>query len=251
MVKSCMNTTLLTLAAVGSPRHPWSQYADIIRDSVALLDADRDGFTVLTSTGSQRVDLPNGLTEALYEHLAPWCDDREEGLLAKGCLQHRLDVDWSTWNRFDAYIRRELGNSLEEWLPDIVSQHGFHLVAATAKAALAQFRIDFPATPRWYTLGTDTFILDYGIHGRWQFESRAAVQIAVISALAKNDWKPVEQIAEWHSRAFLRRQSQKPPLTKLHTLQIKFALNDLRKKTLGVMDWHEHRAFGASWESLV
>ncbi len=246
-----MNTTLLTLAAVGSPRHSWSEYSDIIRNSAALIDADQDGFTVLTSTGSQRVTLPSGLTDALYEYLAPWCDDREKGLLAKGCLHRHLAVDWRTWSRFNAYLRRELGNSLEEWLPDAVSQHGFQRVGATAKDALAQFRIEFPATPNWYSLKADTFILDYGVHGRWLFESRAAVQIAIISALAKSNWKPVEHIEEWHSRAFRRRQSQKPLLMTLDTLQIKFALNDLRKKTRGVMDWHEHRAFGASWESLV
>ena len=100
VVKWLMNNTLNQLAAVGSPRGPWSDYADILRDSLAVEDADRSGFTVIKPTGSEKVDVPGGLTESLYKELAYLVTDDEKGLLAKGVIDSLLRADWHTWHSF-------------------------------------------------------------------------------------------------------------------------------------------------------
>jgi len=247
-----MNTTLLRLAAVGKPLDPWEEYSDIIRNSIAIEDADRCGFTVLKSTGTEKVVLPNGLTEGLYEELARWCDEGERGLLAKGVIDNLLRVEWRTWSGFQSFFFKELGVSLEDYLRDVVKeQRGFGVVVSLLRDAIGQYRLLFPHSPSW---DVKSYTLRFGGHGPWTFTSRANTQIAVIEALQANKWEPVSPIPAWESPNERRRRQRNvslPAAGDLDTLQIKFALHELRKRTAGVIQWHELEGRGAWWESLI
>ena len=249
-----MNTILKQLAAVGTPRHRWAEYRDIIRASDGIEDANRSGFTVIMSTGRERVDVPGGLTEDFYNSLAELCDDDEKGLLAKGVIDNLLRADWNTWDSFQGYFCKELGQSLEEWLADVVAPHGCETIASLLRDAISQYRIEFPRAGTLPSWDKNTMTLKFGSYGPWRLTSRANCQIAVMSALQANNWKPVNQVPEWESPKDLLRRKRSPNHPApgfLDTAQIKFALYELRKLTSGVLDWHELNATGAAWNPLV
>jgi hypothetical protein len=188
-----MNTILKQLAAVASPRHPWAAYSDIIRAADYLEAADASGVTVMKSTGSERVDFPDGLTEGLYDYLAPWCIDSEKGLLAKGVLQNKLGLDHLDLECVLKLLRNEFGQCEEDWLPSLAKAVGFKTIADTCREALAlertesprpDIRCDIYTTPRWDRMARR---LSYGVE-KWHFRDGAVMVFAVLDTLEANSW---------------------------------------------------------------
>jgi len=244
-----MNTLLKQLAAIATPRHPWSDARDLITNG-HVERADARGFTVLTSTGSETVDVPGGMTVGAYDNLAPFCSDEEKGIMAKGVLENMLKADYQTWDRFQYFRNKKMNANLEEWLPRAVAESGFGAVTAALKEELADFRVNHPPTPSW---NDDDLTLRFGCSQSWTFTTRARCQIAVLRALQGNDWKPVLRIPEWETpKEKLKRLSNRKiePIKYLSNSNVKSALFELRDRTSGILSWHEYRLNGASWASL-
>jgi len=188
-----MNTLLKQLAAAASPRHPWAVYSDIIRAADSIEHADASGFTVVKSTGGERVVVPDGFTEGLYDYLAPWCADDEKGLLAKGVLQHELGLDHLDWECLLTLLRAEFGRCEEVWLPSLAKAVGFKNIAGACREALELERAEHPRPhvncdiyfkPRWDRKARR---LSYGAD-KWHFRNGAVMVFAVLDTLEKNSW---------------------------------------------------------------
>jgi len=215
-----MNTLLKQLAAIATPRHPWADARDLITNGY-VEDADAGGFTVLTSTGNERFDVPGGMTVEAYETLAPLCSDDEKGLLAGGVVQNLLTVDWHTWDRIQCFFFEARKEGIEEWLPGAV-KNGFDPVLAEIKNAIAQLPPLPPPKPTLREMPNGV-LLRYGSE-EWRITSRASTIIPILMALHKNEWKSVSSI-EYRGGI-------------LDDMQVKQALNQLKERTKKVIDWH-------------
>lgn len=218
-----MNTLLTKLAALAKPRHPWADARDLITNGY-VEDADARGFTVLTSTGNERFDVPRGMTVEAYNTLAPLCSDDEKGLLAGGVVQNLLTVDWHTWDRYQCFFFRARNEGIEEWLPGAVEKSGFESVAAGIKEAIALLPPLPPQTPALREM-PGGFLLQYGLN-EWTFSNHATIIVPILMALQKNEWKPVTSVDDSGGV--------------LEEMQIKFAVNQLNHKTAEVISWHAH-----------
>lgn len=243
------------------PVCPLGSYTEIIRESCGIESADRAMITVVKTTGTKRIRFPEGLVPELYEKLALWCSDDEKGLLAKGVIENLVRPTDRDWREFQRLFSRERGETLEEFLPGVVERHGFQKIASLVEKAIdghRAFRPSEPCSPRLAsgvltpTWDSISYTLSFGDQGKWTFTSRANRQIAIIEALHANGWNPVASIPTWESpQKKQRRLSSSSSTRNLHTYQIKDAIHHPRKRTTGVISWHERDAYGATWKPLV
>jgi hypothetical protein len=106
------NAILKQLAALEKPRDRWADFRELVVAG-EVVEADACGFSIMTSTGTQSVDVPGGMTTQIYENLAPFLSDHEKGLLAAGVVEKLLDVDWETWDRFKSFFYKEQKEDIE------------------------------------------------------------------------------------------------------------------------------------------
>lgn len=216
-----MNELLTRLAALGTPRDCWADASGLITSGY-VESADADGIAVVTSTGIERLDVPRGMTAQVYDVLAPICSDDEKGILAGGVLQYLLKVDWNKWDRYKSSFYRSRKQSIEEWLSRAIEENGFHAVVALIKEDIAQLPALPPRTPTLHK-NPKGHLLRYGLH-EWTFTTHASTTVPILVALQTNKWKPVEYV----------------PFNNdiLTEMQIKFAVNQLNRKTKKVISWH-------------
>lgn len=218
-----MNTLLKQLAAIATPRHRWSDARDLITNG-HVERADARGFTVLTSTGTETVEVPGGMTVDAYHNLAPLCSVEESGILAGGVVQNLLTIDWRTWDRYQCFDFRVRKQGIEEWLPRAVEENGFDPVLAGIKNAIAQLPPLPPPKPTLRKL-RNRFALQYGLH-EWEFSTRASTTVPILMALQSNKWEPVTSIEDSDGI--------------LEEMQVKQAVYQLNHITAEVIGWHTY-----------
>lgn len=259
VVELSMNNTfeqLADLVPVTLP-HRFEIYRHIIRESCGIEAANRAQITVVKTTGTERIDLPEeGMTEELYDYLSPRCDESERGLLAKAVVENLIRPDWQTWDEFQAFFSKARGEFLEEFLPEVVERRGFQEISSLVRDAISRFRLEYPKPtlnpsrhPMW---DAKTNTLCYG-KKFWKFPTQASSIIAILEALHANGWNQVDSIPVWESPAYKqKRRRDSNPLQRddLKSDQIGYAVNQLRKKTKGILTWHRVRLIGVSWKPL-
>lgn len=168
-----------------------------------VVGATANALEVMTDLGKVVVDVPGGLTAALYGQVAGLLSDEEKAVLALGVLQHELDLAAADFDRLRTLLSEAIGPSEEDWLPGLVDSVGFAVIAGTCREAIRADRATTPppvvrvgvfATPRW-DRRTRTFT--YGDYRR-TFRDKSVMVFAVLDALEDACWGPAHVIPYVH-----------------------------------------------------
>jgi hypothetical protein len=220
------------------PRHPWHEYADLIRASFGVESANQKGLVVRLADGTRRIEFEGGLTEDHYTYFAPFLDEWDKVLLAKAVLRNRLhpiqEVDWDiAWWA----LRQGRGCDEEEWLEQLVAERGFGAIADEMKAAVLDYRKTTPRPrlvvevfekPRW---DSSAGMLFWGQH-HWKFRNQQGPVRILLDALEQRQWPRSVQ------------------LTSLDPDQVREAARYLRDRTMPYLDWHASSSDGTfSWDA--
>jgi hypothetical protein len=225
-----------------------NEYEETVKHSIAVLGANRHRIELLTVTGTQFLELYNGFTVDWYKRLAPFVKEDERELLAVGCLQHHSGIEVPEFSNFDGFCFQN-GINLGERIVEVLEDGDFDQFVLDFKQEHAAYKEEFPITPRWFRNENGQFVLKYN-GNEWSYTNAAYTIISLINALHQNDWTPVERIQVWYSPTSRESRMNPPPVEFLTSEQVKQAVNQLKKRTTGHIEWHSYQAEGASWEPV-
>lgn len=176
-----------------------SDFRDLISDG-QVIAASPLSFTVITETGDElKVFPPGGLTERVYQGLAPWIDDDENAIVAPIVLKCRLGWPDDDWQLVLRRIEQACGSQPEPRLTAWIDSVGFAAAAEGFHVILNEERLRYPRRveppnlplepldrPRWegrtLTFGDFTASPKLG----------CGTLSAVFNALESTAWKPVD-----------------------------------------------------------
>lgn len=178
------------------------------------------------------MDVPGGLTAALYGKLARQLGDEEKAVLAFGVLENELRVDFTDFDRLRSLLLPVFGPDDDEWLPPLVETVGFDVIADTCQAAIQADRASVPrprirvavfSDPRW---NRRTRTLTYGEH-QWRFRDGSVMVFAVLDALEDSRWRPAQAIP----------YARKNGARNTTYMDVRYAVQYIKKRTGHVLKW--------------
>jgi hypothetical protein len=217
-------------------RDYWKMCADLLRDGV-LQEADARSLKVAHQDGCTTFEFDEGLTQELYNFLAPLLStDSEKAELALGVIAKKLPalscVDWLELKS----ILYNGGEDFEERLPKQICLEGFDALAKEIEESWTEHRLTHPATniqviglvhPTW---DSSSGTLSFG-NNRWEFRVIPGGPLkALLDEFEKCNWPP------------------SVTLGRLDPEQVRDVAKELRKKTKGYIKWKASSDSTMGWQ---